>query len=165
MNLHESWARLTEQRPALLAADPELDLAENLADLIVRARVQAGLSQTEFAELAGTTQSRVSELERGTANPTLDSLTRVLNVVQQLLASSGAAKAAPATTATFSVVDPGAAEAVACEQTAIAALKGVAFGYVPVGGATHVVGTTETLVRAEGVQLAAVANSELALAA
>jgi len=165
MNLRESWARLTEQRPALLVADPELDLAENLADLIVRARVQAGLSQTEFAELAGTTQARVSQLERGTANPTLDSLTRVLNVVQRLLASSGAAKAAPATTATFSVADPEAAEAIATEQTAIAALKGVAFGYVPVGGATHVVGTTDKLVRVEGVQVAAVANSELALAA
>src|SRR5690242_7337956 len=163
MNLRESWARLTEHRPALLVADPELDLAENLADLIVGARVHAGISQAEFAELAGTTQARVSELERGAANPTLDSLTRVLNVVQRLLASGGAAKTSPATTATFSMPEPEAAEA--SEQTPLAALKGVAFGYVPVGGAMQVVGTTGTLVTIEGVQLATVANSALALAA
>jgi|SRR5205809_3313512 len=164
MNLRESWARLTEQRPELLTVDPELDLAENLADLIVRARVQGGLSQTEFAELAGTTQARVSELERGTANPTLDSLTRVLNVVQRLIAATGGARAEPVTSATFSVVDPGTAEAVSSDQMPFAALKGIAFGYVPVGGATLVVGTAETLAKVERVQSAA-ANSELVLAA
>ncbi len=84
MNLRDSWNHLVAERPSLAAVPEDIQLAHHLADLVVDARVGAGLSQERFGKLAGTTQARISEIEAGVGNPTLDTLGRVLGVVSQL---------------------------------------------------------------------------------
>jgi predicted transcriptional regulator len=49
------------------------------AILVREARRQAGLTQVELAERAGTTQPVIARLERGDANPTFETLERVLH--------------------------------------------------------------------------------------
>ena len=44
-------------------------------------RINAGLSQREFAKLVGTTQQRVSEWECGKIEPSLFSIIAILNVL------------------------------------------------------------------------------------
>jgi len=53
-----------------------------LADNLRLIRVMRRLSQTVLAEEAGVTQSLVSAIERGRANPTLDSLERLALVLE-----------------------------------------------------------------------------------
>jgi transcriptional regulator with XRE-family HTH domain len=77
MTLDSSYARLKTRIPGLDEAEAELSLSEALADLIVDARVKAGLTQAEVAQRAETTQARISELERGEGNPTVEMLERV----------------------------------------------------------------------------------------
>ena len=48
------------------------------ADLICEARLRAGLTQTELAERAGTTQSAIARWETGGAEPSLETLARVI---------------------------------------------------------------------------------------
>jgi transcriptional regulator with XRE-family HTH domain len=52
-----------------------------LADNLRLMRVMRRLSQTVLAEEAGVTQALVSAIERGRANPTLDSLERLALVL------------------------------------------------------------------------------------
>jgi len=52
-----------------------------LADNLRLLRLMRRLSQTVLAEEAGVTQSLVSAIERGRANPTLDSLERIALVL------------------------------------------------------------------------------------
>jgi transcriptional regulator with XRE-family HTH domain len=47
--------------------------------LVREARKSAGLTQTELAERAGTTQPVIARLERGGGNPTFETLERVLH--------------------------------------------------------------------------------------
>ena len=44
---------------------------------ILRARVQAGLTQKQLADMTGISQADISRLERGTANPSIKTLQRV----------------------------------------------------------------------------------------
>lgn len=44
---------------------------------IISARKEMGISQSELAKLIGTDQSRISKLERGALNPSLDFIKRV----------------------------------------------------------------------------------------
>jgi len=44
---------------------------------IITARKEMGISQSELAKLIGTDQSRISKLERGVLNPSLDFIKRV----------------------------------------------------------------------------------------
>lgn len=53
--------------------------------LIRHARRLAGLSQAELATRLGTTQSAIARLERGTANPRVNTLERVLSACGQKL--------------------------------------------------------------------------------
>ena len=48
---------------------------------IRRLREEAGLSQAEMAERAGTTQDRVSRIERGRTEPTLAMLRRLASAL------------------------------------------------------------------------------------
>ena len=47
--------------------------------ILESARLQAGLTQRELAARAGTAQSVVARIERGQANPTIDTVTRLLD--------------------------------------------------------------------------------------
>jgi transcriptional regulator with XRE-family HTH domain len=52
-------------------------MSDDSAELLVEAREQAGLSQSELAKLAGTSQSAVARLERGQVSPSLATLRRL----------------------------------------------------------------------------------------
>lgn len=55
-------------------------------ELIRRTRTDRGLSQTELAIRAGTTQTAISRLERGQRSPTVQTLRRLLVVMGEDLA-------------------------------------------------------------------------------
>ncbi len=77
MNRAESYARLKAQRPDIEAAEKQIAPYEAIADLILDARIRAGLSQAELAKRAATTQARISEIESGEANTKLQTLLRI----------------------------------------------------------------------------------------
>jgi len=68
-------------RHADYAKASAVDFAQELADVLVRARVNAGWTQKDLAARAHTTQTRISELERGAGNPTLDTIARVVSAL------------------------------------------------------------------------------------
>ena len=49
----------------------------DLAKDIIRFRIQNNLTQSQLAELAGTTQNIISKLERGTYNPSVNFLEKL----------------------------------------------------------------------------------------
>lgn len=60
----------------------------NIGPTIRRLRKQKGLSQTEFGNLTGITQTTLSQIENGQTTPhkaTLSKICEVLNVPEQLL--------------------------------------------------------------------------------
>ena len=62
-----------EFRAELDALQPKYDLIRAILD----ARLKKGVSQAELARRVGTTQSAIARFESGTANPTLDFLSKV----------------------------------------------------------------------------------------
>ena len=50
------------------------------SDLIREARRRAGLTQTQLAELAGTTQSAIARLESGRTSPSFDTVRRMMRL-------------------------------------------------------------------------------------
>ncbi|MGL5349277.1 MAG: helix-turn-helix domain-containing protein [Cetobacterium sp.] len=52
---------------------------------IIKARNEKGLSQSELAKTIGTDQARISKLEKGTLNPSLDFLKRIADGLGQEL--------------------------------------------------------------------------------
>ena len=57
-----------------------------LADDVAQRRVELGLSQTELADLCGTTQSAIARLESGGRPPRIDTLLRIANALDCELA-------------------------------------------------------------------------------
>lgn len=53
----------------------------SLQPLIVRARVESGLSKSAFAQAAGTSRSAIDEYESGRRSPSVDTLERILDRV------------------------------------------------------------------------------------
>lgn len=82
MNLKELRKNLlesTEYSEALIELKPHFDLA----NAVLRARINKGLSQEQLAEKIGTKQANISKIEAGLANPTLNviqKLSRVLDI-------------------------------------------------------------------------------------
>lgn len=54
---------------------------------IRRLRIAAGLTQKELARLAGVSQSLIARIERGTVNPRISTLKRVMDVINRSLKS------------------------------------------------------------------------------
>ena len=86
---------------------------EVLGKLIITLRSETGLSQEHLALDAGVDRTRLGEIERGEANPTLDTLNKTAQVLRQTLGSlilqaeelsSGAARI-PAPTANPAYID------------------------------------------------------------
>ena len=63
--------------PEWREAYDEADATREAARAIARARIAAGLSQAELAELAGTAQAVISRIERGVVSPTLDTFGKI----------------------------------------------------------------------------------------
>ncbi len=63
--------------------------------LIRQARTDRGLTQSQLAELAGTTQSAISRLESNRVSPTIETLARLLDVLGCELEMNSRPKRAP----------------------------------------------------------------------
>lgn len=77
--LHTNLLKSTEYSEALV----ELKMHFDLANAVLRARIDKGLSQEQLAAKIGTKQANISKIEAGLANPTLNviqKLARVLDI-------------------------------------------------------------------------------------
>ena len=64
----------------------ESDLRANLITAMVQARQEKGLSQRALEELSGVKQPQIARMERGDANPQLDTMLKVLAAMGKTLA-------------------------------------------------------------------------------
>lgn len=76
---------MTEQLkdPELKEEYDKLGPEYEIISAMIKARKQAGLTQSQLAKLAGTDQARISKLESGSLNPTLDFLKKVAESLGQ----------------------------------------------------------------------------------
>jgi transcriptional regulator with XRE-family HTH domain len=77
MKLRDWHAHRVATDPEYARAAREIDAAQTLADRVVALRVAARLTQHQLAKKAGITQPRLSRLEAGIDNPTLETLERI----------------------------------------------------------------------------------------
>ncbi|MFW6373900.1 MAG: helix-turn-helix domain-containing protein, partial [Thermodesulfobacteriota bacterium] len=71
-NLHKKWMEDPEYRKEYEALADEFSLAEAL----IKARIQAGLTQKELAQRMNTTQSVIARMEGGRVKPSSRTLER-----------------------------------------------------------------------------------------
>lgn len=76
-DLRREQMRDPEFRKAYEARKPKYDLIRAILD----ARIKKGVTQSELARRAGTTQSAIARFEAGVGNPTLDFMSRVSTAV------------------------------------------------------------------------------------
>jgi DNA-binding XRE family transcriptional regulator len=75
--LRKRYMKDPEFRKAHEALKPEFDLIRAVLD----ARIKKGLTQSQIAKRAGTTQSAIARFEAGNTNPTLDFAVRLSRAV------------------------------------------------------------------------------------
>lgn len=63
--------------PKFQQAWDELEMEYKVADLLIKLRNEAGLTQAELAEKVGTTQSAIARMESGKVLPKLDNLAKI----------------------------------------------------------------------------------------
>lgn len=79
----QTWhEKRLKERHEYARAHEEISLAQRVADFVVDRRVARRMTQSELAELAGTTQATISLIENGEGNPRLDTLARILTVLK-----------------------------------------------------------------------------------
>ena len=82
----ETWQKWTpEQRAEFEAAGDEAELSLLLAEIVYRARTEAGMTQAELARAMGVSQSHVSALEGGGVVPTIRTLAKVAKATRRHL--------------------------------------------------------------------------------
>ncbi|WP_276907289.1 helix-turn-helix domain-containing protein [Corynebacterium riegelii] len=87
--------------PDITEAAEDAETRMRLADALRAGRKQAGMSQRDVAEAMGTTQSAISDLERGETDPQLSTLQRYARATgAHLKVFLSFAQATPANTAT-----------------------------------------------------------------
>ena len=77
MRADEFFRRLDEEFPTDPAIAAEVDPPHILASNVYRLRKDSGLTQEQLAEAVGVRQPRIAEVERGDANPRLDTLAKL----------------------------------------------------------------------------------------
>jgi len=93
---HSDYVEQQRQDPEYLKAEAELRPALDLAEDIIRLRVERGWSQKELAKRLGTRQANISRLEHGQANPTLKTLRKLSEVFEvDLLVHLGKSQQVP----------------------------------------------------------------------
>jgi transcriptional regulator with XRE-family HTH domain len=76
MNYKDYFKKL-EEDPSYQEVELDLKVILDLADDILRLRMEKGWSQSELAERAGTKQANISRLESGLSNPSINFLQKV----------------------------------------------------------------------------------------
>jgi predicted transcriptional regulator len=71
--------------PEFAAAYAEADAEYSVLEAMLKARIEAGLTQAEVAERAGTTQSAIARLEGGSVSPTVETLRKYAKAVGKRL--------------------------------------------------------------------------------
>jgi transcriptional regulator with XRE-family HTH domain len=79
---HEEVLERLRQDPEYVAAEKELQPILDIAEDVLRLRLEKGWTQSELARRAGTCQANISKLENGLSNPTLEFLGRVAQALQ-----------------------------------------------------------------------------------
>lgn len=64
----------------------ESDMRVGIISAMIEAREEMGLTQRDLETLSGVKQPQIARMERGTANPQLGTLLRVLNAMGKTLA-------------------------------------------------------------------------------
>lgn len=65
------------KNPELKSEYDKLTPEYEIISAVIQSRMEKGISQIELAKSIGTDQSRISRLEKGTLNPSLDFLKRI----------------------------------------------------------------------------------------
>ena len=63
----------------------EYDIYREVRELVIAARDRAGLTQNELAAKSGLTQANISNIEKGTTRPTIDSLKKIADATGRRL--------------------------------------------------------------------------------
>jgi transcriptional regulator with XRE-family HTH domain len=71
--------------PEYIEAEKHLELILNLADEVLKLRIEKGWSQSELARRVGTKQSNISRIESGLGKPTIDFLQRLADAFETKL--------------------------------------------------------------------------------
>ncbi len=79
---YEDFLAEIEQDPEYIQAKNALRLNFALGDAVIHARYQRGWSQSELARLVGTKQANISRIESGLANPTLQLIKKIIDVLE-----------------------------------------------------------------------------------
>jgi transcriptional regulator with XRE-family HTH domain len=74
---YSDYKKQLEQNPEYREAQAELQLAFDLGDAVLQARLKKGWTQTELARQVGTRQANISRIEAGLANPTLELIRKI----------------------------------------------------------------------------------------
>jgi transcriptional regulator with XRE-family HTH domain len=74
---YSDYKKQLEQNLEYQAAKAEVQLAFNLGNAVLRARLKKGWTQSELARRVGTKQANISRIEAGLANPTLELIRKV----------------------------------------------------------------------------------------
>ncbi|MDP9334322.1 MAG: helix-turn-helix domain-containing protein [Actinomycetota bacterium] len=77
----EAAARRARQSPEYRAQQAALAGCREIAWLLIRFRMDKGLSQQELADLVGTSNSQISRIESGRHRTNLDTLTRIAHAL------------------------------------------------------------------------------------
>ena len=92
LDLHELWLKDTDYARDYAALEEEFSLAEAL----IAARLQAGITQAELAERMHTRQSTIARLESGRALPSTRTLRRIAEATGTHLRISFEGRISPA---------------------------------------------------------------------
>jgi transcriptional regulator with XRE-family HTH domain len=74
---HEEYLERQRRNPEYVAVEKELRPILDIANDVLRLRLEKGWSQAELAERVGTKQANISRLENGLANPSVELLQRL----------------------------------------------------------------------------------------
>jgi transcriptional regulator with XRE-family HTH domain len=94
VRVDDFFGEMAGANPEIAAVAVEVDPPFILAGNVYRLRTALGLTQAQLAERIGVRQPRIAEIERGDANPRLDTLARLSAALRvplaALLADEGA---------------------------------------------------------------------------
>ncbi len=92
MNNYSKFKKQILKNPAVKKEYEKLGPEFEIISLLIKKRIDQGLSQGELAEKIGTKQSSISRFESGTYNPTIDFLQKIASGLDSKLKISIGAK-------------------------------------------------------------------------